>query len=148
MFDKFIQKNWLKIINTVFKDYLWTQFFPPLKFANNSFDTKKHKEIYKSLWENNNIKSLYIHIPFCKTKCIYCHCYTSLEWNESYEKYINYLLKEIKITTSLIWKKINLNSIFIWGGTPNIIWNKLLEKLLKSINSNFNLSNLKQFNID
>jgi len=148
MFDKFVWKNWLKIVHTVFEDYLWTQFFPSLKLANDTFIKDKFSEIYWKISTNDNLNNLYIHLPFCKTRCTYCHCYTSLDWEDSYEEYISYLLLEIDQVTSKIWKKIKLDSIFIWGWTPNIIWYKLLDRLLTKINNNFDLSGIKQYNID
>jgi len=148
MFDKFVWNNWLKIIHSVFEDYLWTQFFPSLKFVNDKYEKEKINNIYSSISYNSNLNNLYIHIPFCKTKCTYCHCYTSLDGEKSYNIYMSYLLKEIEQITKKIWKKIFLDSIFIWWWTPNIVWAKLLDKLFKKISDSFYLSSIKQFNID
>ena len=148
MFSDFVKNNSLKTVNAVFEDYLWTQFFPPMQFAIDTFDWLKNQVIYSKIANNDNLKNLYIHIPFCKTRCTYCHCYTSLESGDKYKTYIDYLIKEIEQKRKHLWKKITLDSIFIWWWTPNIIWFKLLEKLLLSISHNFDISNIQQYNID
>lgn len=73
------------------------------------------------------MKSAYIHIPFCKQKCLYCD-FNSFAGKESLiEEYINALKKEI------INSKINsekLYTIYIGGGTPSFIDEKYIEEVL------------------
>ena len=73
------------------------------------------------------MEALYVHIPFCVKKCLYCdfnsYADTSLE-----AQYIDALVKEI----GAIGKK-NLKTIFIGGGTPTILSYKNLETLLKAL---------------
>lgn len=151
MYEKFVSDNWIFLLENIFKDYLWTQFFPSKFLCKDTYNYSKIKDIYIKIFkENQNINNLYIHIPFCKTKCFYCHCFTHVWENfiNDYDNYIDYLIKELQI---IIWfsnDKIKLNSIFIWGGTPNIVWYKNLDKLYNFISKNFDLSNLKQNNID
>jgi oxygen-independent coproporphyrinogen-3 oxidase len=74
------------------------------------------------------IKSLYVHIPFCLKKCLYCdfNSYANIELQDSY---IDALIKEIGRI------KINkFETVFIGGGTPTILSIKNLEKLMKAIN--------------
>lgn len=148
MFSDFVKNNALKTVNAVFEDYLGTQFFPPMQFAIDRFDAEKFTLTYQKIASNNHIKNLYIHIPFCKTRCTYCHCYTSLESGDKYEEYIDYLIKEIEIKRRILWQKIQIDSIFIGWGTPNIIGDKLLKKLLIWLAENFDLTKIQQYNID
>ena len=74
--------------------------------------------------------SLYIHIPFCKQKCLYCD-FPSYAGKESLmDQYIDSLNKEI-INKG---KNYLIKSIFIGGGTPSYLDEKNLESLLKAIN--------------
>ena len=77
-------------------------------------------------------KSVYIHIPFCKSKCKYCSfvSYTNLEIKE---KYLVALKKEIKNR----YMGEELNTIYIGGGTPSLLTPKELEE----ITNLFNISN-------
>ncbi|WP_104708654.1 radical SAM family heme chaperone HemW [Helicobacter felis] len=74
-------------------------------------------------------KSLYIHIPFCKSKCGYCafNSFSSLE--DLQNVYVNALCKDIK--TSLQGERIV--SIFIGGGTPNILKIKHYDQIFNVI---------------
>ncbi|MFA5917176.1 MAG: radical SAM protein [Candidatus Gracilibacteria bacterium] len=149
MFDKFIEKYGLYLLNIIFSDYMGTQFFPSKFFANDIVNESELFKIYnKSI--QNSINNLYIHIPFCKTGCYYCHCfkYVGDQYKDDYLKYIDYLIKEIDYNYKLFGEKIKIDSIFIGGGTPNIIGINNLEKLFKKIEEKFNLSTVKQFNID
>lgn len=75
--------------------------------------------------------SLYIHIPFCKQKCLYCD-FPSYSGKEKFiSEYVNALNKEIR-TKSINYK---IKSIFIGGGTPSYLNEIELEKLLKCINT-------------
>ncbi|MCX7694565.1 MAG: radical SAM family heme chaperone HemW [Caloramator sp.] len=73
------------------------------------------------------MKGLYVHIPFCKSKCFYCD-FNSIVNIEYQDEYIEALIKEID---SL--KEKNFDTIFIGGGTPTILSINNLEKLLYRI---------------
>ena len=77
---------------------------------------------------------IYIHIPFCKKKCIYCDFLSFSENENQIERYINAIIKEIKQ-----WvvknKNKNITTIYIGGGTPSYINSNYIEKILKTITS-------------
>lgn len=83
-----------------------------------------------------NKKALYVHIPFCKSKCNYCD-FNSFNANEKLmDEYIQALIKEMTLTKD----KIDiLDTIFIGGGTPSILSLKNIEKLLRGIYENFSI---------
>lgn len=88
-------------------------------------------------------KSLYIHIPFCKSKCIYCD-FLSFSGKEIYiEEYLNFLSLEMQF-----YKNQKISSIFIGGGTPSVLSIKQLQFLFEQIKSNFNTENLYEFTIE
>lgn len=73
------------------------------------------------------INSLYVHIPFCIKKCLYCD-FNSYSNNELQDIYTNSLINEIE--------KINEESfetIFVGGGTPTILSLKNLKKILEAL---------------
>jgi len=78
-----------------------------------------------------NQAGIYIHVPFCKSKCYYCD-FVSFEKNYDHEKYIERLLREINFSREI--KNINIKSIYIGGGTPSLIKHELINKILREIN--------------
>ena len=60
---------------------------------------------------------LYVHIPFCKGKCIYCDFYSG--GNPDWQKYLNALVNECSERIGEIDGSIS--SIYIGGGTPSLI---------------------------
>ena len=100
--------------------------------------------------------SIYIHLPFCKKKCYYCDFY-SLPAGSLPETFIeNYLLAvllELLNYTDLL-KSYRIKTIYIGGGTPNIIETSRLETflelffdILKKINPNF-YDNIEEITIE
>jgi oxygen-independent coproporphyrinogen III oxidase len=74
--------------------------------------------------------SLYIHIPFCKQKCLYCD-FPSYSGKEKFmDEYIDALNKEILEKA----EEYSINSVFIGGGTPSYLKNSSLESLLIALN--------------
>ncbi len=63
------------------------------------------------------MKSVYIHIPFCKHKCFYCDFNSYDNQFDLVEAYFSALEKEIK---AIAWKE-ELNTIYIGGGTPSFV---------------------------
>ena len=73
-------------------------------------------------------ESVYIHIPFCKTKCKYCS-FVSVTHLDCIDEYINALIKEIKH----YYKSNDLKTIYFGGGTPSLLNPKEVEKILKNL---------------
>jgi oxygen-independent coproporphyrinogen-3 oxidase len=78
--------------------------------------------------------SLYIHIPFCKSKCFYCS-FVSFEKKDSLiTPYLEALKKEAKLYQGSLFE-----TIYIGGGTPTVLSSDELKSLFSVIHSNFNL---------
>ena len=82
---------------------------------------------------------LYIHIPFCTSKCFYCD-FLSFPKEEAQEAYIEALIAEIKSYGESLQSTVVIRSIFIGGGTPTVLPPFLLERLAKAITTYFKLS--------
>ncbi|MBQ2897642.1 MAG: oxygen-independent coproporphyrinogen III oxidase [Clostridia bacterium] len=89
---------------------------------------------------------IYVHIPFCIKKCNYCDFNSFPSDANTQERYIDALINEIKSLCKI--KKISADSVFIGGGTPTILSDELLEKLILTINENFDLAEKTEFTIE
>lgn len=90
---------------------------------------------------------IYIHIPFCIKKCIYCDFYSVADQDDRIEDFVNVLVKEINNYTVDVsnWK---FDTIFIGGGTPNLLSTKQLEKIIFVLNKKYDLSNVIEFTME
>lgn len=80
---------------------------------------------------------LYIHIPFCVKKCLYCDFF-SVPYNEqSATEYIDALCRELSLRRD---SASPLKTIYIGGGTPSLLPTGSFEKLFKQLNDSFTLS--------
>ena len=85
---------------------------------------------------------IYIYIPFCAIKCMYCDFYSITNRENSIPQYIDALKKEItecKITVS-DWI---IDTIFIGGGTPSLISEEYMSEILSCLDKKYDLSNIK-----
>lgn len=85
----------------------------------------------------NNL-AIYIHIPYCIDKCIYCDFFSITDLSES-EKYYNALICEITNYANMFSDK-TVTSIFIGGGTPTILDESIIKKIISKIKTNYKLS--------
>ena len=76
--------------------------------------------------------SIYVHIPFCNSKCYYCSFSSSVEKETTKEKYFKALQNEIKFNSKNFKNRI-VKTIYFGGGTPSAVSEKLIEKTLKTI---------------
>lgn len=93
---------------------------------------------------------IYIHIPFCKQKCIYCDfpAYQNLE--EYYDTYLYALVQEMIMfgdTYSKSRTKL-VDTVYLGGGTPTEFSLLQLEQILDTIKNTYNISSNCQFTIE
>lgn len=85
--------------------------------------------------------SLYIHIPFCNSKCNYCNFVSSVGTEEEKLRYVEDLKKEIKIRAKEYNSFYTINTIYIGGGTPSCLKNGAIKDILQTIYRFFTVKN-------
>lgn len=71
------------------------------------------------------MKSIYIHIPYCKQKCLYCDFNSYSNKENTMNKYFDALVKEIKS-----YNIKELNTIYFGGGTPSFVDSKYIREIM------------------
>ncbi|MDR0752015.1 MAG: radical SAM family heme chaperone HemW [Christensenellaceae bacterium] len=90
---------------------------------------------------------LYIHIPFCKAKCSYCDFY-SVGYTESLaDDYIKALVSEYSRLIAY-FGDITFDSVYIGGGTPSMLTEKQLSRLVETLNNSGRLKSDLEFSIE
>ena len=79
---------------------------------------------------------LYVHIPFCEKKCIYCDFY-SIESFRNYDGFLSALHSEIDLRGRLIPESRRFHSIFLGGGTPSLLTDVQLGGILEALDKRF-----------
>ncbi len=74
---------------------------------------------------------LYIHVPFCATKCGYCDFYSTVPTVGAFEPLVNALLEEIE--RAIAGRDIRIVTIFAGGGTPTLLPPELLARLFGAL---------------
>lgn len=83
--------------------------------------------------------SIYIHIPFCVRKCLYCDFLSATAGEGEIGSYVNLLLLEIK-KQSIFYGGHRVISIFLGGGTPSLLPAKETGRILEQITENFSVT--------
>ncbi len=96
-----------------------------------------------------NSVGMYIGIPFCPTRCLYCSFISSQAENEKLEAYVDTLIEEIKaIGLRLDNSEFHIESLYIGGGTPTTLNENQLNRLLDAINKYLDIHSIKEYTIE
>lgn len=90
---------------------------------------------------------LYIHIPFCESKCIYCDFYSMANNNHLIDKYINALLVEAVLRKNELNSE-TLTTVYLGGGTPSLLSITQLSKIVNGLKKVFDFSAVEEFTIE
>ncbi len=87
---------------------------------------------------SKNSLGIYIHVPFCRSKCPYCDFYSITD--KSFVKdYISAVCRELELWSGKIDKSVD--TIYFGGGTPSVLLADDIVRILNVIRNNFRLSN-------
>ncbi len=131
--------NYLKDVYNISDEKLKLSF----KVAENE------KEILKN--NKKDAVSLYIGIPFCPTRCLYCSFVsTDIRVSGRYiDDFVNYLLKEIEKTAEILKEMgSTVENIYIGGGTPTTLSASQLEKIYNALNKYIITDRLREFTLE
>lgn len=73
--------------------------------------------------------ALYVHVPFCVQKCLYCDFLSAPADEDTQTRYVQALIRELTYWQEKIQGQYEISSVFIGGGTPTVLSPRLLEQL-------------------
>ena len=78
--------------------------------------------------KEKDVDAIYIHIPFCDKKCEYCDFCTYINMEKEYRKYIDYLIREIRM-----YPKFKYDTIYFGGGTPSVLPVGMIKEIMDEL---------------
>lgn len=86
---------------------------------------------------------IYIHIPFCQSRCIYCDFYSTTH-QEAKEAYIEALVKELTLRAGYLQDEFSepeeIKTIYLGGGTPSILDASQLERIFSTLYQTYQIN--------
>ena len=82
---------------------------------------------------------LYIHIPFCKSKCIYCDFYSLPHAEDAMDRYVSALCRQMTELSARTTAH-EVDTVYFGGGTPSYLGEKRLRQILKTVDKHYRLS--------
>ncbi|MBN1690397.1 MAG: radical SAM family heme chaperone HemW [Dehalococcoidia bacterium] len=89
------------------------------------------------------MQGLYVHIPFCVSKCFYCDFYSVSDKLELMDKYLGALLSEADN-----YRGMDFTTLYLGGGTPSILGAERLEKMIIGLRRRFGFNYLQEATIE
>lgn len=126
------------------------EFFVSREKLNLAFDTEQHEKRILELSKPESF-SLYVGIPFCPSRCSYCSfVMASIERAKKLiEPYVNLLCEEIKATAEIANRLgLRLETVYFGGGTPTTLNAEQLNRVLKTVNTSFNMTTCREFTVE
>ncbi len=111
---------------------------------------KRERELLKGI-DYQNGYSLYIGIPFCPTRCLYCSfpSYPLKSWEKRVDQYLDALCWELEAVSQMLWVQgKQITTVYFGGGTPTTLTPKQMERLLKKVTETFDLRGSREFTVE
>lgn len=89
---------------------------------------------------------IYLHIPFCKSRCIYCDFYSQTD--ETYiDEFTEAVCREVHLRKQMLENE-TVRTIYFGGGTPSRLQEKHLEKIFDTLFAEFSMNNLAEVTLE
>ncbi|MFQ6739790.1 MAG: radical SAM protein, partial [Alphaproteobacteria bacterium] len=85
------------------------------------------------------VHNIYIHVPFCISKCNYCAFFSRVDISPDWETYATKIISEITNWAQIV-NHCDVPTIFFGGGTPSLMPTAIFDRILTNINKNFSIS--------
>ena len=94
------------------------------------------------------VKGLYVHIPFCKTRCHYCNFVTTAEPSQDLrERFFEALTAEIKHARER-YGRLSFETLYLGGGTPSCLKIQEIERLILEVRQAFDFKEGYEFTVE
>ncbi len=106
---------------------------------NKKISAEEIRENWKTFFKDNqkeHVLNFYVHVPFCDSRCSYCMYYSRKASEKNINSYIKNLESQIDYFKD-VFKGKTFSSLYFGGGTPSILNEKQLEKILNKLFKSF-----------
>jgi len=90
---------------------------------------------------------IYIHIPFCKSRCSYCDFATGLYQTELAEQYVQAVIGDLQTTRADELSR-SVDTIYFGGGTPSMLSSDQIERILAVVHRRFQIDSKAEVTIE
>lgn len=85
--------------------------------------------------------SLYIHVPFCRSMCLYCGCHTTVTHRDApIERYLDALEREIELVAAAAPGRLNVSHLHFGGGSPTLVPPHRMLALMGRLRTTFTIA--------
>lgn len=104
-------------------------------------DTEYREALIRLRQQPQEPLAVYIHVPFCHVRCLYCACDTTVTHSvEKVDQYLDALEREMGMVADLIGRGRRLDQLHVGGGTPNHLNEPQLARLMEIVEGHFTFS--------
>ncbi|MCD8262634.1 MAG: radical SAM family heme chaperone HemW [Bacteroides sp.] len=89
---------------------------------------------------------IYLHIPFCKSRCSYCDFYSTTASGES-DRFIEALCRELENRKKFLSNE-PVETLYLGGGTPSQLQERELTRLFETLSLHYDLSNCREITLE
>ena len=85
---------------------------------------------------------IYLHIPFCTSRCVYCDFY-STQYQDKKKDYVNALVRELRLRADYLRRggeRTTIQTIYLGGGTPSTLETSMLETIFNALYSTYDIA--------
>ncbi|MDE3055923.1 MAG: oxygen-independent coproporphyrinogen III oxidase [Verrucomicrobiota bacterium] len=93
--------------------------------------------------------SLYLHIPFCRSMCLFCACSVTLNRDAARQShYVEHLLREIALVSAHLGPRRSVMQLHFGGGTPTQLTDEELSRIMQELRSRFLIASDAEISIE
>ena len=89
---------------------------------------------------------IYLHIPFCKTRCIYCDFYSTTR-NDLRQRYVRALCRELALRRDYL-RGATVETVYFGGGTPSQLTEKDFESIFQTLQDVYGLEHAREITLE
>ena len=90
---------------------------------------------------------IYVHIPFCASRCSYCDFFSTLQLHDLGESYIEAVLSESRLRGDELQGE-QVKTVYLGGGTPSQLPKDLLVRLVTGLRESFDFAGVEEFTVE
>ncbi len=91
--------------------------------------------------------ALYIHVPFCRSRCAYCDFNTYAGLDNLIPQYVKAICREIELARRR-WGALSAPTVYFGGGTPSILSSEMLAELFQALHAAFHISRRAEITLE